>query len=317
MRNAFIDELLILARRDPRIVALSSDIGNRMFDRFAAACPGRFINTGIAEAGMTGIAAGLALAGLRPFTYTIASFNPGRCLEQIRLDLCQPNLPVTLVGIGAGLSYASLGPTHHALEDMAWLRAIPNMTIVCPGDPLETRAAVRAALAQDGPLYIRLGKKGEPVCHRNIPEFRIGKAIEIKSGSDAVLLAVGTTLPLALAAAERLAEMGITAAVHSFHTVKPLDGELLGSIFSRTAPVAVIEEHAPAGGAWSGIAEWLAERGGGRAPLLRFGTPDAFFHEAGGQDWARKRSGLEAGVIASRISEVLSSRAGEKRAAPL
>lgn len=308
MRDAFIKELTALTHDDPRIVIVSGDIGNRMFDAFRAAWPDRFINVGIAEADMTGIAAGLAMSGLRPFTYTIAAFNPGRCLEQIRLDICQHNLPVTVVGVGAGLSYASLGPTHHALEDIAFLRALPNMTILCPADPLETRAAVRVALAHDGPVYLRLGKKGEPRIHQADPDFRIGESLEIRSGSDVALLAVGTVLPVALAAAEKLAESGIAAAVYSFHTVKPLDVALLARLFDNggAKAVAVIEEHVAAGGAWSAVAEWLAEqRGGTHVPLLRVGTPDAFFHEAGNQEWARQRMGIEPAAIAEKLFDVL------------
>lgn len=305
MRKAFIDELLGLAKRDSRITALSGDIGNRMFDEFAAACPGRFLNLGIAEANMAGVAAGMAMGGLRPFTYSIAAFNPGRCVEQIRLDICQHNLPVVVVGVGAGLSYASLGPTHHALEDIAWMRALPNMTVLCPGDPVEVRAAVRAALAHDGPVYLRLGKKGEPTVHAEEPDFRIGKAIRVRDGADAALLAAGTILPVAVAAAELLEKRGIAASVHSFHSVKPLDEALLADMFARLPLVALVEEHGAAGGAWSAVAEWLARRGGSHVPFLRFGTDDRFFHQAGGQEWARKQFGLTPDAIADAIYAAL------------
>lgn len=304
MRDAFIKELTALAQDDPRIVIVSADIGNRMFDAFRAAFPDRFINCGIAEADMTGIAAGLAMAGLRPFTYTIASFNPGRCAEQIRLDVCQHRLPVVVTGTGAGLSYASLGPTHHALEDIAWMRAIPDMTILCPGDAMEVRAAVRAAIQYGKPVYLRLGKKGEPVIHSGVPDLRIGKALRLRGGDDAAILSVGTLLPEALAAADKLDEKGLETGVYSFHTVKPLDGELLETLFRRNSVVAVAEEHFPAGGAWSAIAEWLADRGQvRRARLVRLGPPDALFHEAGDQAWARKCMGLDAQGMADKILE--------------
>lgn len=305
MRNAFIDELTKLAAHDDRVTILSGDIGNRMFDTFKAAFPGRFANVGIAEANMIGMAAGLAMGGMRPFTYTMAAFSPGRCAEQIRLDLCQHNLPVTVVGLGAGLSYTALGPTHQALEDIAWTRSMPNMTVLCPGDCFEVRAALRAALAHDGPVYLRLGKKGEPDVHQSTPDFRIGRALEIRPGGDAAILAVGTVLPETVTAAERLAEKGVAAAVYSFHSVKPLDGDLLKRLFEPAGGarlVAVVEEHFAAGGAWSAVAEWLVERGGARAPLLRFGVPDAFIHEAGGQGWIRKRLGLDGASIAEKIA---------------
>lgn len=307
MRSAFIKEVSALAEDDSGIVVISGDIGNQMFNAFQRRFPARFINAGIAEADMVGMAAGMAMAGLRPFTYAIASFSPGRCLEQIRLDVCQHNLPVVIAGVGAGLSYASLGPTHHALEDIAWMRTLPNMTILCPGDPLEVKAAVRASRLHNGPVYLRLGKKGEAVLHEREPDFRIGAALRMRAGESAALLAVGTVLPVALAAAEELGNRGISAAVYSFHTVKPLDTVLLAHLFSAggVKTVAVIEEHVAAGGAWAAVSEWLAEKGGSHTPLLRFGTPDAFFHEAGNQAWARRRMGIEPAYIAEKIERAV------------
>lgn len=302
MRNAFADELRTLAAKDERIVLLSGDIGNNLFNSFKADFPTRFLNCGAAEANMTGVAAGMALNGLRPVTYTIAAFNPGRCAEQIRLDLALHNLPVVIVGVGGGLSYTALGPTHHSLEDVAWMRSIPNMTVVCAADAVETRLALRAALAHDGPVYIRLGKKNEPLAHQSEPEFSLGKGIILKQGRDACLLAVGTVLPVALAAAERLAGQGLDVGVVSLHTVKPLDGPLLERLCSEVPVLGVVEEHHPAGGAWSAVAEWMMENGTSGVRLLRFGTPDAFFTEAGGQDWARERMGITAENIAAQVA---------------
>src|SRR5262245_37500104 len=162
MRNAFAAEVTALAGQDERVVLLMGDIGNRLFNDFRDRHPERFFNCGIAEANMTGMAAGMAACGLRPVTYTIAPFVTTRCLEQVRVDVCYHRLPVTIVGVGAGLSYASLGATHQACEDIAFLRALPGMTVVCPADPLEVRLALRAALRHPGPVYLRLGKKGEP-----------------------------------------------------------------------------------------------------------------------------------------------------------
>ena len=159
MRAAFANEIEALSAKDERLVLLSGDIGNRMFDTYKEKFPNRFYNCGVAEANMTGIAAGMALCGLRPITYTITAFNTIRCLEQIRLDVCYQNLPVIIVGVGGGLSYSSLNATHHALEDIASLRVLPNMTVICPGDAWEVRAALRAAIEVDGPVYIRMAKK--------------------------------------------------------------------------------------------------------------------------------------------------------------
>ena len=159
MRNAFAEEITNLAQKDKKIVLLSGDIGNKLFDKFRAKFPHRFYNCGIAEACMTGVASGIAHLGLSPITYTIATFNTARCLEQIKLDICYPNLPVIIVGTGAGLSYASLGATHHSLDDIAFLRTIPNLNILCPSDPNEVKKLLKDALKMKGPVYLRLGKK--------------------------------------------------------------------------------------------------------------------------------------------------------------
>ena len=167
-RTRFINEMLLkelsnIAQKNKKIVLLSGDIVNRLFDNFRKNFPTRFHNCGIAEASMTGIASGLAHLGLRPITYTIATFNTIRCLEQIKLDVCYPNLPVIIVGTGAGLSYSSLGSTHHSIEDIALLRSIPNLSILCPSDPKEVKKLLNDAIKLKGPVYLRLGKKNEPV----------------------------------------------------------------------------------------------------------------------------------------------------------
>jgi transketolase len=165
MRNAFADEITKLGAVDQRVVLLSGDIGNKLFDKYKEKAEGRFFNCGVAEANMMSVAAGMALCGLRPVIYTITPFTTTRCFEQIRVDACYHKAPVIIVGTGSGLSYAELGPTHHSCEDMAILRALPEMTVMAPGDVPELRAALRAALKQDGPVYIRIGKKGEPNIH--------------------------------------------------------------------------------------------------------------------------------------------------------
>src|SRR5262245_53489292 len=195
MRNAFAKEITAIARQDPRVVLLSGDIGNRLFDDYKANCGARFLNCGVAEANMIGMAAGMAACGLRPVTYTITPFTTTRCLEQIRVDLCYQNLPVVVVGVGAGLSYASLGATHHSCEDIALLRSLPNMTVVCPGDAWEVRAALRKAINHDGPVYLRLGKKGEPLVHDEMPDLELGRGIVLREGCDACLVSTGNLLP--------------------------------------------------------------------------------------------------------------------------
>ncbi len=314
MRNAFAEALLAAARRDPRVVLLMGDIGNRLFDPFAAECGERFLNCGIAEANMIGVAAGLALSGLRPVVYTIAPFATTRCLEQIRVDLCYHQAPAVVVGVGGGFAYASLGPTHHACEDLAQLRTLPGMTVVCPGDAHEVRAALCAALARPGPVYLRLGKKGEPRVHEREPELVIGRALVLRAGRDVGLLATGAILPVALEAGQRLAAAGISAEVVSFHTVKPLDEAYLSRAFSRFRAVVSIEEHSLLGGLGSALAEWLVDRDPLPARLLRIGSADAFHGEGGSQAQARARLGLDAASIAARtraLCERLEEREGE------
>jgi transketolase len=301
LRNAFAAELTALAATDRRLVMMVGDIGNRLFDDYKAQFPDRFYNCGVAEANMIGMAAGLAMSGLRPVAYTITPFITSRCFEQIRLDVCYHRQPVVIVGVGSGLSYASLGATHHSCEDIAIMRSLPHMVVVCPGDPLEARAALRAALAQTEPVYIRLGIKGEPIVHGEPIAFELGRGLRVREGRDVCLLVTGNLLPVVREAAELLAADGLSAAVWSVHTVKPLDRTLLEQAFAAYDLVVSVEEHGLIGGFGSAVAEWMADRGPVRAGLLRIGTPDAFLHEAGNQAYARKRLGLTAGQVADTV----------------
>jgi transketolase len=285
---------------------LSGDIGNRLFDKFKANHAARFFNCGVAEANMMGVAAGLAMNGLRPVAYTIAPFVTTRCLEQIRTDVCYHEVPVTIIAVGAGLAYSGLGPTHQACEDIAFLRALPNMVVICPGDAYEVRSALRAAMKQDRPAYIRLGKKGEPLVHRGpLDDFQIGKAITIADGKDVCLLSTGNILPEAIEAAQKLEQQGISAAVVSFHTVKPLDEDCLEQVFDRFALVATLEEHSLIGGFGAAVAEWLVDSRTRPRQFIRFGTPDAFFKKSGEQEYAREELGLTARHIADQIVHAL------------
>lgn len=301
MRNAFADEMTQAGKEDERIVLLAGDIGNKLFDDFKERCPGRFFNCGVAEANMVGVAGGLALSGMRPVLYTITPFITTRVLEQVRDDLCYQNVPAILVGVGGGLSYAGLGATHHSCEDIAFLRALPGMTVVCPGDAYEVRGALRAGLAHDGPVYIRLGKKNEPLIHQRMPAFSFGHAITVHEGTDICILSTGNLLPLAIEAAEALDSDGSSTRVVSFHTVKPLDEELLAEAFEAYRIVVTLEEHSLIGGLGGAVAEWLADRGGATAQLVRIGTGDWFLHESGSQVYARSRYDLTVDQICARV----------------
>jgi transketolase len=302
MRNAFADEITKLGAADPRVVLLSGDIGNKLFDNFKEKAPGRFYNCGVAEANMMGVAAGMALSGLRPVVYTITPFTTTRCFEQIRVDVCYHRAPVIIVGTGSGLSYADLGPTHHSCEDMAILRTLPHMTVLAPGDSMELRAGLRAALAHDGPVYMRIGKKGEPQIHAQEPQLRIGCALTVQPGNDVCLISTGVMLSVMMDVAKRLADQKISARVESFPTVKPLDVDRLSEIFGKYAVVAVAEEHGRIGGLAGAVAEWLAGQEKARAKLVSFGTGDEFMHEVGSTEYARRKWGLTAENIAREVA---------------
>ncbi|OQA34712.1 MAG: 1-deoxy-D-xylulose-5-phosphate synthase [Betaproteobacteria bacterium ADurb.Bin341] len=304
MRNAFADEMTKLAQQDDRVVMLSGDIGNKLFDKFKEIDERRFYNCGIAEANMMGVAAGMALSGLRPVVYTITPFTTTRCFEQIRVDACYHKAPVIIVGTGSGLSYAELGPTHHSLEDMAILRTLPGMRVMAPCDTAELRLALRAALHEDGPVYIRIGKKGEPAIHHQLSALQIGKAIVVREGTEVTLLSAGTIMPEVLKAADLLKEQGVSAEVVSFHTVKPLDVDYLDAASKRFKLFATIEEHGLIGGLGSAVAEWRAAADVD-TPLVSFGTPDEFMHEVGTQEYARAKYGLTPENISARILTAL------------
>jgi len=301
VRNAFVRALTEAAARDPRVVFLTADLGYRLFDDFARRFPGRFLNAGVAEANMVGVASGLALEGKRPVVYSIAPFVTLRCYEQVRNDVCYNGAPVLLVGVGGGWSYGPNGPTHHGLEDVAAMRALPRMTVVCPGDPYETEAAVHVLFAHEGPAYLRLGRAGEPAVHPGPIQLRLDDVLVLREGHDVVLLSTGNMLATAVATADVLAGVGIGARVVSVPTVKPLPVAALAPLLRRVRAVATLEEHSLVGGFGTAVAEYLAERG---SPLRfrRFAAPDAFAAVCGAQDWYRAEHGLTAAQIAAAVT---------------
>lgn len=304
MRNAFAETLTKLAEEDERVVLLSGDIGNKLFDPFKKVDASRFYNCGVAEANMMGVAAGLALNGLRPVIYTITPFTTTRCFEQIRVDVCYHKAPVIIVGTGSGLSYAELGPTHHSLEDLAILRTLPGMCVLAPCDAVELDLMLREALKQDRPVYIRIGKKGEPRIHQEAPRLRIGEALVVREGTDISLLCAGILMPEVLLAADRLKDRGISAEVVSFHSIKPLDTAYLQKANTRFKMMVTIEEHGLIGGLGGAVAEWRAEQNA-QIQQVSIGTPDQFMHEIGSQKYAQVKYGLEAEQMAARILAAL------------
>ena len=302
MRNAFAEEITHLAKTDKRIVLLSGDIGNKLFDEFKKVDADRFYNCGIAEANMMSMAAGLALSGLRSIVYTITPFTTTRCFEQIRVDVCYHNAPVVIVGTGSGLSYADLGPTHHSLEDLAILRTLPGIRVMAPCDSTELRLALKEAINGDTPVYIRIGKKGEPKIHANEIDFKIGEAIKIREGEDVSIIAAGTIMGEALEAVEILSAKGISASLASMHTIKPLDTEYLQNVASNSKLLVTVEEHGLIGGLGGAVSEWRSQQNIA-VPHISFGTPDEFMHEVGSQNYARKKYGLTSDNIVTKILE--------------
>lgn len=307
MRNAFAKVVCAIAERDPSVVLLSGDIGNRLFDDFKTRCPGRFFNCGVAEANMMSMAAGMASCGLRPVVYTITPFLTYRCMEQIRDDVCYHNQRVVIVGTGSGLSYASLGTTHHSCEEMGMLRLLPGLSVLAPADAFEVEMTLAAALQHDGPAYIRIGKKGEPTIHSAAGPWEIGDFISLCEGTDVALLSTGTLLQESLHTADILRARGLAATVLSMPTVKPLNTSMLASVFSRHRLVVTVEEHSILGGLGGSVAEWLCDQPRSIAGLLRIGTPDAFLHRNGEQEHAREILGLTPVAMADRIVARLSS----------
>jgi transketolase len=304
VRTAFVETLCELAERDERIWLLCGDLGYSVLERFADHFPERYINVGVAEQNMTGVAAGLALCGKVVFTYSIANFPVMRCLEQIRNDVCYHNLNVKIVAVGGGLSYGAAGYTHYAVEDLAVMRVMPNMTVVAPGDPLETRLATKAVVDWAGPCYLRLGKAGEPVVHQSEPDFAIGKALVAREGTDATLVSTGGTLHAVSEAASVLASQAISVQILSLPTVKPLDEEAVRHAAAKTRLVCVVEEHHHTGGLSDAIARCLL----GQADcIVRFMTLDTAAlltrHEAGHQSYLLAQSGLSPEHISAQIAE--------------
>jgi|tagenome__1003787_1003787.scaffolds.fasta_scaffold20817563_2 transketolase len=308
MRDAFFDVLAELGADDERVWALTGDLGIGLFDDFERAAPGRYLNVGIAEQNLVGVAAGLAYAGQIPFAYSIAPFVTSRPHDQIRVDVAMAEANVKLVGVGGGVAYGYLGPTHHAIDDLALMRALPGMTVLAPGDPSDVRRATRAAFAIDGPVYLRLGKNGERDVLPEDASFVVGRASTLREGADVTLASTGAILPETLAAADLLAADGIDATVLHYGTLKPFDAATLAESAARTGAVVTLEEHNIVGGLGSAAAEALAEHGAG-ARLRRIGLPDTFAHAVGSREHLLHEYGLTAGHAAGAALELLRSRA--------
>jgi len=311
MRQSALNTVYALAKRDPRVLFIGSDLGAGVLDQMKAEMPERYLMEGVSEANIIGMSAGLAMDGFIPYVNTIATFLTRRCYEQIAVDLCMHDLPVRLLASGGGAVYAPLGPTHMALEDIAIMRALPHMTVVCPADAPEMTRAVEATLDWPHPVYLRFGKGGDPVISSDERGFTLGKAILVRPGADVLVISTGVMTARALDAADLLAPTGIDAAVLHAHTVKPLDAEMIADLASSRSLVVTVEEHSRIGGLGSAVTDALAEAGV-RTPQLRLAFPDAFVFAYGSQDSVLQAAGLQPPSIAERIRQVVDTHGGRR-----
>ncbi|QEX15070.1 transketolase [Hypericibacter terrae] len=303
MRNKFADVFYELGKADPRLCIVVADISPAgSIAKFRQDFPERFINTGVAEQIMIGMTAGMAQRGLRPFAYTIATFSLYRPFEMVRDDLCYQNLPVTVVGIGGGVTYSTLGATHHAQEDVSIACSIPNLSVVAPCDPSEAAAATRWCAAQEkGPVYLRLGKAGEPDFTAKAPEpWEFGRIRMIKPGSDVCILSYGPIMKRAFAVADRFEAAGKSVAIASAHTLKPLDRERIEQILAGFKHVVVIEECAP-NGSLSMRVQQIAWTSRAHCRLDTFTLQDEFKHCYGSHDDLLDEHGLAVGAICAQL----------------
>ena len=308
MRDTFVKTLIELAKQNKNIELLTGDLGFGVLKPFWETCPDQFTNMGIAEQNMTTVAAGMALEGKTVFTYSIGNFPTLRCLEQIRNDCTYHNANVKIVCVGGGLVYGSLGMSHHATEDLAILRALPNLVVMAPGDPVEAAEATKAIAQWQGTCYLRLGRGGERRIHERLPDFQIGKAVRIadrrkeagKGRCNVAVFSTGAILDEVCDACAILEEKGIGVLQYSFPTVKPIDRDVIRECAMAADAVFTIEEHNVIGGFGSAVAEVMAEMGG-QAPLYRIGIRDVYCTKVGSQQYLRNEYGISAEKIAEFI----------------
>jgi len=310
MRKTSLDMVYELAKRDRRVVFIGSDLGPDTLKQLKAEFPGQFLMEGVSEANIVTMAAGLAMEGKIPYINTIATFLTRRCFEQIVLDLGLHNTKVRLIASGGGVVYAPLGPTHLAIDDIAILRTVPNMTILAPADADEMRRLMLQTLDVEGPIYVRLGKGGDPIVSRDDLPAEIGKAILMREGADALIVCTGICLQVALAAADDLEKQGIAASVLHVHTLKPLDVTAIYENAARVPVVVTIEEHTIVSGLGSAVAEILAESSFNPSKRFqRIGIPDVFPDQYGSQASLMARYDITAG----RLTEVVKQLRGNTR----
>lgn len=305
MRTTFVNTLAEMARQDEKIVCVIGDTGFAVFEEFEKEFGPRFVNVGIAEQNFVGFGAGLAAMGMKPYIYNVVSFMTLRGLEQIVLDVSYQKNPVVLVGVGGGHAYGPAGPTHHSYFDIAMMRMLPDMAVVCPADPVEMRAVMLFSKDYGRPMYIRIGRSVDPVVHETPIDFSLGKFFKMREGRDGVLLASGTMVKDALKAHDLLLKMGISIAVYSVPTIKPLDEGAVLSLTADYPALFTLEEHSRNGGLGSAVGDVLLENGGTGGHFYKFGFPDTFAPVTGSRDYLNDVYGLSPEKIAATIKERL------------
>jgi len=304
MRKIFFKTLEDIARKDKSIFLLVADLGIKFFESFRSVDKERAINVGVAEANMVGVAAGLSLLGKNVYCYSIIPFIALRALEQIKVDIAFNNLNVKLLGAGGGLVYGVEGITHHSIEDIAIMRAIPNMTVVCPGDAKEVECLAKESVSFKGPMYIRFGRDSECLIHKGEIDFKIGKGIIINEGKDICLIATGTMLNCASQVVEALKEKGLNPTLISMHTIKPMDVDLVKQCAKKYSSIFTLEEHSIIGGLGGAAAEILAESGYS-GKFKRIGIIDKYSHDIGGPSYLLEKAGLDAKSVTDKILKEL------------
>ncbi len=304
MREAFFKTIENLFPYKGDIFVLTADLGFKLFDNIKSKWPDRFYNIGVAEANMIGISAGLSLCDKHVYCYSIIPFLIMRAYEQIRIDVAYHNLNVKLIGVGGGYTYGLEGITHFGLEDMALMRSLPNMSVVVPADPLEAQCLADNSYEHQGPIYIRLGRAGDPYIYKNKPDFKIGKAIVLKEGKRIAIFAIGSMVYIGKQVMDMLAEKGINATLVNMHTLKPLDVEIIEQIILMHDGIFSIEEHNIHGGLGSAIAEILVE-GKYNGIFKRFGIQDILKNYIGDSEYLREKCGLTPEKIYLKIIKEL------------
>ena len=303
MRDTFVRTLLEIAKKDKNVYIITGDLGFGVLKPFWTELPDQIINAGIAEQNMTSIAAGLAMQGKTVYTYSIGNFPTLRCIEQIRNDCAYHNANVKVVCVGGGFVYGSLGMSHHATEDIAMMRSLPDVTVLAPGDLVEAECATKAIYETPGTCYLRLGRGGEKRIHEKLDGFTIGKAIEIQKGENVAVFSTGAIFDEVNESCEELKAQGIIPTVYTFPTVKPIDKEVILECAKTHKAIITVEEHNLSGGFGSAVAEVLAEADGVKAKLVRVALDDRYSCIVGSQKYLRKQYSIDAKAIIEKVNE--------------